>query len=244
MIAPIRIGCSGWSYPHWRGPFYPADLPEPKWFEYYARIFDTVEVNNSFYQLPSAATIASWRRKAPQGFLFAVKASRYLSHKKKLKGAAPALRQFLRRVQGLGPALGPILYQLPPRWHCDLDRLREFLALLPPGAAHVFEFRELSWLQDPVLAALDRAGSSICCHDLVPMPRLAVGRLAYVRFHGTGPKYSGGYAPSALNSWARWLVAQAQGGRPAFAYFNNDAGGQAVVDALALRRKVSALLAG
>jgi uncharacterized protein YecE (DUF72 family) len=244
--ASIRIGCSGWSYPDWRGRFYPAELPESAWFGHYAAVFDTVEVNNSFYQLPSAPTVAHWRVQAPAGFLYAVKANRYITHMKKLRQAGRPVQQFLTRMRGLGESLGPILYQLPPHWRCDLARLRDFVALLPADLVHVFEFRDPSWLCDAVFAVLEQSGASLCCHDMSGMavPRMAVGRVAYVRFHGTGPGYSGSYPEPTLRAWAHWLHEQAMGGRPAFAYFNNDVAARAVVDAQTLRRKVERLARG
>jgi uncharacterized protein YecE (DUF72 family) len=127
----VRIGTSGWIYKHWRGVFYPERLPAREWFAFYARSFDTVEINNTFYRLPSPAAFAAWHDQAPPGFVYAVKASRYLTHMKKLKDPADALERILGRARLLGPYLGPVLYQLPPHWRCDLDRLREFLAALP-----------------------------------------------------------------------------------------------------------------
>jgi uncharacterized protein YecE (DUF72 family) len=240
VTAPIRVGCSGWSYPHWRGPFYPQHLPEKEWFAYYTRAFDTVEINNSFYRLPSATTVAHWAQHAPAGFLYAVKVNRYITHMKKLKEPRQALRQFLTRMRPLRHFLGPLLYQLPPHWRCDAQRLRDFLALLPSDLVHVFEFRDATWLNDGVFALLEESGASLCVHDMpgIGVPRVAVGRVAYVRFHGTLPSYGGGYAEATLRSWARWLQGQADAGRGAFAYFNNDAGGQAVVDAQKLLRKL------
>jgi len=240
VSAAIRIGCSGWSYPHWRGLFYPERLPEHFWFAHYAGVFDTVEINNSFYQLPSVKTIAAWQAQAPDGFLYAVKANRFITHMKKLKEPTRPLRQFLSRVRGLETHLGPILYQLPPNWHLDLARLSGFLDLLPGELTHVFEFRDQSWLCDEVFTLLEEHDASLCCHDLsgLEVPRLAIGRVAYVRFHGTRPGYGGGYSEPTLRSWGRWLREQAETGRPAFAYFNNDSEGHAVFDARTLQRKV------
>lgn len=236
--ARVRVGCSGWVYPHWRGPFYPPDLPEDAWFAHYARAFDTVEINSSFYGLPTPRTVAAWKAQAPPGFVYAVKANRFITHMKKLRQPRRPLRLFIGRMRGLGEHLGPVLYQLPPNWRCDPGRLEAFLRCLPAEGTHVFEFRHPSWLTDEVLSLLDRHGASLCVHDLLDMPRLAVGRVAYVRFHGTQPWYAGGYGASALRSWARWLGAEAAAGRGGFAYFNNDAGGQAVVDARRLARLV------
>jgi uncharacterized protein YecE (DUF72 family) len=229
-------------YADWRGRFYPAALRAADWFAYYAGVFDTVEINNTFYHLPAPAAVRHWATQAPDGFVYAVKVNRFITHMKKLAQPAPPLRQFLQRIRPLGASLGPLLYQLPPRWRCNPSRLADFLALLPDDLTHVFEFRDQSWLCDEVFALLDRHGASLCVHDMagLDVPRLAVGRVAYVRFHGTLPPYAGAYSPAALRSWARWLSAQAAGGRPAFAYFNNDVAAQAVVDAQRLRRMVRA----
>jgi uncharacterized protein YecE (DUF72 family) len=238
--AAIRIGCSGWSYAHWRGPFYPPDLPETGWFAHYARVFDTVELNNSFYHLPSLAAVQHWTAAAPAGFVFAVKANRYITHLKKLAEPDEPLRQFFDRMRRLGPRLGPILYQLPPRWRCNPARLAAFLDALPDDLTHVFEFRDPTWLCDEVFCLLDRHGAGLCVHDFpgLSVPRLAVGRAAYVRFHGTQFPYAGRYDGRTLGCWARWLRNQAAAGRATFAYFNNDAGGQAVCDAQRLRALV------
>jgi uncharacterized protein YecE (DUF72 family) len=237
-MGQIRIGCSGWTYPHWRGRFYPAGLPAKRWFEHYAAFFDTVEINSTFYRLPQPGVVRAWAAQAPPGFVYAVKASRYVTHMKKLGRCRVPMRRFLAAVRALGGHLGPLLYQLPPHWRCDRERLRQFLALLPREQAHVFELRDRSWLDDRVLALLDEHGASVCVHDLLQMPRIAVGPVAYVRFHGTRPPYAGGYARSRLRTWVRWLREQAEQGRETFAYFNNDAGAQAVTDARALRMMI------
>jgi uncharacterized protein YecE (DUF72 family) len=241
--AAIRIGCSGWSYPHWRGQFFPENLPQAEWFARYAQVFDTVELNNTFYRLPEPTTVSQWHEQAPRDFIYAVKVSRYLTHMKKLKEPRQPLRQFVDRMRGLGSHLGPLLYQLPPNWHYDGDRLRDFLAQLPQDLVHVFEFRHQSWVNDEALALLEQHAASLCVHDMsgIDVPRVSVGRIAYVRFHGTGPRYSGGYPEPTLRSWGRWLIEQSAGGRPSFAYFNNDAGAHAVADAQTLRRAVERL---
>lgn len=244
-IAPIRIGCSGWNYRHWRGAFYPDGLPARRWFEHYASVFDTVEINNSFYGLPTPETFAKWRGAAPDGFRYAVKANRFLTHVKKLGGVEPESADFVARARCLGGTLGPILYQLPPRWRFNRDRLVDFAAALPRDINHVFEFREPSWMEPKVLEMLDSLGLSFCTHDMQGMtvPQAATGPLAYIRFHGAGGKYWGRYGEEALASWAEWMVAEAAGGRPVWAYFNNDIHADAIWDALALRRLVDARLA-
>jgi uncharacterized protein YecE (DUF72 family) len=232
----VRIGCSGWQYKHWRGDFYPADLREAGWLDHYLRRFDTVELNNSFYRLPEAATFRSWRERTPASFLFAVKASRFLTHMKKLTDPEEPLQRFFERARELGDRLGPVLYQLPPRWPVNLERLDVFLACLPPRARHVIEFREPSWYASEVLERLERAGVALCLHDMAgsASPRIRVGPLVYVRFHGV-TRYGGRYGDEELAPWAEWLRAEHAAGRDVFAYFNNDIGGHAPRDAIRLR---------
>jgi uncharacterized protein YecE (DUF72 family) len=233
-----RVGCSGWQYKHWRGDFYPADVPVGRWFEHYAARFDTVEINNSFYRLPEAETFARWRERAPQRFLFAVKASRFLTHMKKLKDPEEPIERLFTRMRQLGNRLGPVLYQLPPNFKLDLGRLEHFLHALPPDARHVLEFRDPSWYADRVGALLERHGVAMCLHDMKGSAtgRERVGPFAYVRYHGPGGTYSGGYAPDRLARWAEWLDGERRAGIDVFAYFNNDVGGHAPRDAVTLRQ--------
>ena len=236
----VHIGCSGWVYRHWKGGFYPAELPQKRWFEHYSRDFDTVEINASFYRVPLVSTFEGWREKAPPGFRYAVKANRFMTHMKKLLDCEQPLEEFISLARRLGPTLGPILYQLPPSLHKDLPRLEAFLKRLPGDLEHVVEFRHKSWYEDDVLELLDRRGAGFVTHDLVGLvsPRWASGRTAYVRFHGTGGKYRGRYSDEAMADWADWLVAQRAAGRSAWAYFNNDIGGDAIEDARTLKRLV------
>ena len=239
----MRIGCSGWQYPHWRGDFYPSDLPLAAWFGHYASIFDTVEINNSFYRLPEAETFERWRRAAPPGFQFAVKASRFLTHMKKLKDPEEPIQRFFERASRLGRKLGPVLYQLPPRWPVNLERFAAFLAKLPARRRHVVEFRERTWYSDEVFALLESRRVAMCLHDMKgsESPRQRVGPLVYVRFHGAGRKYGGRYGDEELDDWARWLAARRREGVSVYAYFNNDSGGHAPRDAIRLRERVAAL---
>src|SRR4051812_14193972 len=163
----IRVGCSGWQYKQWKGDFYPADLRAGDWFHRYAAIFDTVEINNSFYRLPEPHMFRSWRERAPAGVLFAVKASRDLTHMKKLNDPEEPLQRFFENAAPLGPTLGPVLYQLPPRWGVDVERLRAFLAALPRRVRHVIEFREPSWYTPEVLDLLERHRVALCLHDMM-----------------------------------------------------------------------------
>ncbi|MDB5671238.1 MAG: hypothetical protein JWO25_2197 [Alphaproteobacteria bacterium] len=240
MTATIRIGCSGWIYRHWRGLFYPETLAQKRWFEHYAATFGTVELNTSFYHLPKPETFTKWRDQAPPGFHYAVKAPRFITHMKKLKDCAEPVAEFLSRARRLGGTIGPILYQLPPRWTFNQERLEAFVALLPRDLAHVFEFREKSWVTDAVLAILDANGIGFCAHDMpeAQTPRWASGPIAYVRFHGGQGKYWGRYSDEALLGWTDWIVGQARGGRDVWCYFNNDIEGHAIHDALTLRAMV------
>jgi uncharacterized protein YecE (DUF72 family) len=247
----VRIGCSGWQYTHWRGDFYPAELRPREWFAYYATLFDTVEINNTFYRLPDAATFARWREQAPRQFLYAVKASRFLTHMKKLKDPAAPLARFFTSARELGPRLGPVLYQLPPRWPLNLERFEQFLHALTNQnrrladssvrrpLRHVVEFREPSWYDERVYTLLQRHRVAMCLHDLQgsASPRALVGPFVYVRFHGV-TKYSGRYPDTRLDEWADWLAGCVSNETDVFAYFNNDVGGHAPRDALRLRERL------
>ncbi len=236
----VWIGCSGWDYPHWRGVFYPEALPRSDWFAHYAAHFDTVELNNTFYHLPDPATAERWREQAPAGFRYAVKASRYLTHMKKLKDPEAPLARFLDIARRLGPRLGPLLYQLPPRWRCDLARLDAFLTRLPRELTHVFEFRDPSWLAEATRERLEAAGAGFCIHDAEDLyvPRWVTGPVVYVRFHGTREGLRRGYPDTVLDDWAAWLGRQVRAGHELYAFFNNDPGGHAVHDALRLRQRL------
>ena len=236
----IRVGCSGWQYRHWAGGFYPAGLPQSRWFAHYALSFDTVEINNSFYRLPPSETFAKWREQSPKRFLYAVKASRFLTHMKKLKDPDDPLHRFFERARQLGPHLGPVLYQLPPGWKLDLERFERFLRALPKGHRHTVEFRETSWYDDRVYALLATHGVALCLHDMQgsATERLVVGPFIYVRFHHGTKKYGGRYADERLDDWADWLAQRSAEGLDVFAYFNNDTGGHAPRDAVRLRERI------
>ncbi len=241
-MEPVRVGCSGWVYKHWRGDFYPSDLPQKRWFEHYATHFDTVEINASFYRVPLPTTFHGWREKAPPGFRYAVKVNRFITHMKKLLDCQEPLVQFLDLARPLGEKLGPLLYQLPPSLHRDADRLEQFLQRLPGDLDQVVEFRHKSWYDEEIFNLLDRYGIGFVSHDLKGLvsPRWASGRVAYVRFHGTGGKYRGRYSEDQVADWADWLRQQQAAGRSCWAYFNNDIGGDAIRDALAMKARLSA----
>jgi uncharacterized protein YecE (DUF72 family) len=240
MQGEVHVGCSGWVYRHWKGGFYPDGLPQKRWFEHYAAEFDTVEINASFYRVPKPETFDGWRAKAPPGFRYAVKVNRFITHMKKLLDCGEAVEEFIGLARRLGPALGPLLYQLPPSLKRNDERLDSFLTSLPRDLEHVVEFRSSDWYADDVLALLDRHNVGFVGHDLVGLasPRWASGRTAYVRFHGTSGKYHGRYTARQIAEWGNWLIGQRQAGRSAWAFFNNDIGGHAIEDARALKARL------
>jgi uncharacterized protein YecE (DUF72 family) len=207
-----------------------------RWFDHYASKFDTVEINNTFYRLPDAAVFRSWRERAPAGFIFAVKASRFLTHMKKLKDPEAPLDLFFSRARELGRTLGPVLYQLPPRWPVNLERFETFLRALPRRRLSVVEFREPTWYADAVYALLEKYRVALCLHDMhgSSSGQLDVGPFIYVRFHGT-ERYSGSYSDDRLERWAAWLTDRQRSAKAVYAYFNNDVGGHAPRDATRLR---------
>jgi uncharacterized protein YecE (DUF72 family) len=240
VSAQARIGTSGWVYPHWRGVFYPEDLPQSQWFTHYACYFDTVEINNTFYRLPQESAFDRWRDQAPEGFVYAVKASRYITHFKHLKDCAESIERLLSRARRLGGHLGPILYQLPPHWGPDPERLEAFAALLPGDLTHVFEFRNGGWFSEPVCEVLIDHQLSFCIFDLpdAECPRWVTGPTVYIRFHGADRAYGGRYGGESLAGWARFIRDTQAQGHEVYAYFNNDAFGYALADARELREIV------
>lgn len=232
----LRIGTSGWHYPHWEGPFYPEGLPKTQWLDYYAERFDTIEINATFYRLPEPETFAAWREATPKYFLFSVKASRLITHMKKLKEAGPALEGLLAAAGELKEKFGPLLFQLPPRWHCNPERLGEFLGILPKGLRAAFEFRDPSWHCEEIYALLKRHGAGFCIFDLAgsESPKVITSDFAYVRLHGPGSAYCGSYAEKALAGWADWLRKRTDL-RAAYVYFDNDQSAYAAANALELK---------
>ena len=239
MARQIRIGCSGWSYPHWRKRFYPEKLPAREHFAFYAQHFDTVELNNSFYRQPPPERFASWREQAPPGFLFAVKGSRYVTHIKRLAVEQPSIDLVVEPALQLKEKLGPILFQLQANFHADLDRLKHFLAMLPAGPRFTLEFRHESWLIPEVFALLHRHRVALCIPDHPKLPKSfeITSDFTYIRMHL--PKRGHGYGPAALEPWAERILDWKSGGLDVFVYFNNDMGGHAVTDALTLKELVS-----
>jgi uncharacterized protein YecE (DUF72 family) len=240
MSEQIHIGTSGWHYAHWRGPYYPKDIADRELLPYYARSFRAAEINNSFYRLPEKQTFISWREAVPEDFLFAVKASRYITHMKKLKDPEQPLERFIGRVSCLEGKLGPILFQLPPRWKCNVERLRAFLDVLGSDCRSAFEFRDPSWFHDGVYQALEQAGAAFCIYDLNGnhSPKIVTGSFVYVRLHGPDGPYRGSYSDQALAGWAGAFAAWVRQGREIFCFFDNDEAGYAVRNALRLQEMV------
>jgi uncharacterized protein YecE (DUF72 family) len=241
-VHPVRIGCSGWSYREWRGTFYPAKTPSSRWFEHYASVFDTVELNATFYRLPKRETVASWVEQAPDGFLFAVKGSRYLTHMRRLRDVGAGLVRFWEPLEPLRDAgkLGPVLWQLPESFQRDDETLSTALAALPP-ARHCFEFRHPSWFEPDVYALLEEHGASLALgHDhRRPLPDASpAGPIAYLRLHYGSRGRQGNYSASELETWRRRIAAW-RARREVFVYLNNDWQTFAPRNALRLRRGLS-----
>jgi uncharacterized protein YecE (DUF72 family) len=230
------IGTSGWHYDHWRHRFYPDKLPKAKWLDFYSRHFTTVELNNTFYRLPSEEAFTNWYRSSPANFAFAVKVSRFITHIKRLKDSREPLDNFLERAKILSEKLGPLLYQLPPSMHRDDKRLESFLSILPAGAKHTFEFRHQSWLDDGVFAILRQHNVGLCVFDMPDLtcPLVATADFAYIRFHGSSELYSSLYSDEELMGWAKRLAGLAPEVKEVYIYFNNDTEAFAVKNAVTL----------
>jgi uncharacterized protein YecE (DUF72 family) len=238
MKAMWRVGTSGWVYQGWRGVFYPEDLPQSRWFAHYAQSFDTTEINYSFYRLPSEAAVGHWRQQAPAGFSYSIKANRFLTHVRRLKDLGESLEKFLSRVSRLDGTLGPILWQLPPKFPPDPVRLEAFAGLLPAGITHAFEFRDRRWFVPSVREVLERSNLSFCIFDMPDFtcPLWVTSETVYLRFHGSQVIYGSLYGVEGLEKWADHIQRWCADGRNVFAYFNNDALGYAVEDARTLKR--------
>ena len=239
-MARYYVGTSGWVYKHWRDVFYPAKLPQSKWLEFYTRHFSTVELNNSFYRLPTENAFSKWRETSPAGFVYAVKVSRFITHIKRLKEVDEPIDTFLSRAQLLEDKLGPLLYQLPPNMHRNDERLDAFLSLLPCGLRHVVEFRHGSWLNEAVFGILRKHNVGLCVFDMPDLscPLLATADFAYVRFHGATGLYYSRYSDDELADWARRISDLAGDLDAVYIYFNNDAAGYAIENAGALVQKL------
>lgn len=241
MACDIRIGTSGFHYRHWVGPFYPPKTSTAKMLEYYIRHFDTLELNNSFYRLPTVNAFECWRDSTPPNFVFAVKASRFITHNKKLKDPENALENLLPRAENLGKKLGPVLFQLPPKWKFNLERLENLLQILPREHRYTFEFRETSWMKPEINRILARFNAAFCIYELAGYhsPFDLTADFTYVRLHGPAPgKYQGSYSDERLSEWAKWIEARARELKAIYIYFDNDQAGYAARNALTLKQMV------
>jgi uncharacterized protein YecE (DUF72 family) len=241
-VKPVHIGCSGWNYRDWRERFYPKGLPTSRWLEHYAKHFDTVEVNNTFYRLPSKTAVAGWVEQTPEGFVVTIKASRYLTHLKRLTDMGRGVKRFYERIEPLvqSPKLGPVLWQLPENFHRDDDRLASALDGLPPGR-HCFEFRHPSWFVPDVYALLRDRGVALVIGDHPERPFQTHEMTAdwtFVRFHHGNRGRGGNYSDSELETWKR-RIAGWRRRVEVFAYFNNDWNAYAVRNALKLKAGLS-----
>ncbi|WP_018479179.1 DUF72 domain-containing protein [Pontibacter roseus] len=236
----IYIGTSGWHYKHWMGTFYPEGLKPKDFTSHYLRFFRTVEINNSFYKLPSRDTFANWRTSVPDDFVFAVKGSRFITHMKKLKDPQESIQRFLENVNALEEKLGPILFQLPPGWAVNEERLAAFLAVLPPYYRYTFEFRHPSWYTPGVLELLRRYNAAFCIYELEYhlSPLEVTADFVYVRLHGPETRYAGSYSEEALQHWAVQCLGWQQQGLDVYVYFDNDQLGYAAFNARRLQELV------
>jgi len=224
------LGTSGWSYNHWRGSFYPDDVPQSRWFEYYSQHFHSVELNSSFYRIPAASTVVSWLRRSPPNFVFCVKVSRLITHTKQLTNCEGECNYFFTIFKPLRDKTGAFLVQVPPsvRFHPAL--LRDFLCQVPDDIPVVMEFRHGSWYNDTTYTILSENNALFCIHDmkLIETPRIVTGSAVYIRFHGCFGVSAGNYPQTILFDWATWIEEQRSIGKTVYAYFNNDINGYAV----------------
>jgi uncharacterized protein YecE (DUF72 family) len=241
MPAEIHIGTSGFHYKHWCGPFYPERLPSSRMFGHYMQYFDTVELNTTFYRLPPKNAVAEWAVVTPDDFVFTAKGSRFITHMKKLKDPDLALERFFDHLAPLGRKLAAVVFQLPPFWTCNQERLADFLKVLPPHRRYAFEFRNPTWHTASVYRVLERFNAALCLWDLAGQssPIQLTANWTYIRLHGPGPgPYQGSYSHATLKEWAQRVNDWSPYLKAIFVYFDNDMKGFAAHNALALRRLV------
>ena len=234
----IYIGTSGWHYEHWKGSFYPKNLPDRDMLKYYINHFCCVEINNSFYKLPQKKTIVTWYNAVPENFIFALKGSRYITHMKKLKNSRESSLQFLERVNVLENKLGPILFQLPPRWKCNPERLNEFLEGLPRVYRYAFEFRDPSWFNQKVYSILKTHHAAFCIYDFNQRqsPKEITTDFVYLRLHGPSGPYEGSYSRTDLSRLTEDFCAWVKKRIKIYCFFDNDQEGYAAQDAIKLQK--------
>lgn len=230
----LLIGTSGWTYDSWEGPFYPPELSRKAWLAWYGTQFATAEINGSFYRTPSLEAVGEWRKRTPPNFVFAWKASKFITHWKRLKETCSnSIALMESRLQVLGPKLGPVLFQLPARFEADGDRLACFLKMLPARRRYAFEFRHASWYDDSILDLLAAHDVALCLadHHQAPAPWVATAGHVYVRCHGPDGRYRGNYSDATLRQWCRCMKRWQREGRHVYVYFDNDQKSAAPADA-------------
>jgi uncharacterized protein YecE (DUF72 family) len=238
----LRIGTSGWMYDSWRGPFYSQDAPKRLWLNAYAERFSTVEINSAFYRTPSLEAVQGWREATPPGFCFSWKASKFITHWKRLgESSDNSLALMQTRLKVLSPKTAVVLFQLPPQFAKNMERLNVFLGMLPKQRRYAFEFRHASWYDDAVLDLLHRYRVSLCISDHAdaPSPWLATADHVYVRGHGPRGDYGGRYSTGSLRRWAKLIADWQQQNRSVFVYFDNDQKAAAPGDALRLAQMLA-----
>ena len=229
----LFVGTSGWQYRHWRHVFYPDKRPQREWLPFFAERFQTVEVNNTFYNLPERSVFEHWRTETPDDFVFALKMSRYLTHLKRLHDPIDPVRRFMERAQALGPKMGPILLQLPPRFRANLELLDASLDVFDPSVRVAVEFRDESWFQPETQSVLERHRAALCLADSPRrnQPALRTAGWAFIRFHEGAGSRAPGYERSALAAWVTRIAQMWPQTADVYVYFNNDTAGHAIRDA-------------
>jgi uncharacterized protein YecE (DUF72 family) len=246
-MRPVRVGCSGWQYGDWRGVLYTEGLAKGRWLERYSQVFETVEVNSTFYRLASADAVRRWVEETPPEFVFAAKASRYMTHVNRLQNLAEGIGRFYEGIEPLGESgkLGPIVWQFPANFHRDDDRLGRALPLLPPGR-HCFEFRHESWFTESVYKQLRAHNAALVIADSPRWPfqaRVLTADWTLVRLHHGHRGRDGNYSETEIAEWAERIAGWSEQAE-AFVYFNNDWKGYAVRNALSLTRRLQRLRDG
>jgi uncharacterized protein YecE (DUF72 family) len=223
-MSKIHVGTSGWHYKHWQNTFYPEGTKPKDYMNYYLNFFRTVEINNSFYRLPSRDTFENWRKSVPDDFIYAVKGSRFITHMKKLKEPKEHFANFIEKVDGLQEKLGPILFQLPPRWNYNSDRFKSFLDALPDTYRYTFEIRNHTWYNEEVYGLLRERNIAFSIYELEyhMSPMEVTADFIYVRLHGPGNKYQGSYLDGTLWKWADYCKTRRNEGKDVYVYFDND----------------------
>lgn len=229
----IHIGTSGWSYSHWKENFYPSKMPSSCWLNFYATVFPTVEINTTFYHAPLPTTTKKWFKEVPKNFQFAIKASRYITHRKRLNDCSESLNFFYKSIQTLKPKAGPILFQLPPFFPINKERLEVFISTLKPDYRYTFEFRHKTWFTDEIYRLLSKYKIALCITDLNGKlsPEEVTADFIYLRLHGPQKAYQGSYGPTRLRAWKKkidnWLALH----KEVYCFFDNDEKGYAIEDA-------------